>query len=113
MPDADGDEMTAFRMTEPSKGKKMYVELLGQTVPLQEGLSCLYLGSSQFKLGLKSKPKNSKEHGRWFTPRLLTKKTDGVFKQIGNLYVRCKPGTVDVFLTGGLFKCFSQDITST
>jgi len=25
-------------------------------------------------------------------PRLLMKKTDGAFKKIGNLYVRCKPG---------------------
>jgi hypothetical protein len=29
LPDADGDEMTAFRMTEPLHGQKMYVELLG------------------------------------------------------------------------------------
>eukprot|EP00435_Cladocopium_sp_Y103_P014757 s643_g3.t1 len=28
LPDADGDEMTAFRMTEPLHGQKMYVELL-------------------------------------------------------------------------------------
>lgn len=50
LPDADGDEMTAFRMTEPlHESGKMYVEL-------------------------------------------LMKKTDGAFKKIANLYVRCKPG---------------------
>ena len=26
------------------------------------------------------------------SPRLLMKKTDGGFKKIANLYVRCKPG---------------------
>lgn len=32
VPDADGDEMTGFKMTEATKGQKMYVEPRGETL---------------------------------------------------------------------------------
>ena len=95
LPDADGDEMTAFKMTKSLKGH-MSVELLGFS---GYGFDTRAIGTGPNNLShvlIQKIQRLNHYHTRYLlpslSPRLLMKKADGAFKKIGNLYASCKPG---------------------